>query len=128
MLANPNLLITDDDAALRESLGEAFSRRGFKVTLAEDGEHGLDIARRGQIHLVLVDYQMPRLSGLQMLAGIRELCPELPCILMSAAMDETLRAEAEKVQVYRVLSKPLRLREIEQLIREALAKVYGWVG
>jgi DNA-binding response OmpR family regulator len=128
MLANPNLLITDDDAALRESLGEAFSRRGFKVTLAEDGEHGLDIARRGQIHLVLVDYQMPRLSGLQMLAGIRELCPELPCILMSAAMDEALRAEAEKVQVYRVLSKPLRLREIEQLIREALAKVYGWVG
>lgn len=128
MLANPNLLITDDDAALRNSLGEAFSRRGFVVTLAEDGEQGLDIARRQQIHLALVDYQMPRLSGLQMLEHLHEMRPTLPCILMSAAMDDTLRAEAEKRKAYRVLSKPLRLREIDDLIRAALAEVYGWAG
>lgn len=128
MLANPNLLITDDDAALRKSLGEAFSRRGFVVTLAEDGEQGLDIARRQKIHLALVDYQMPRLTGLQMLEHLHELMPTLPCILMSAAMDDKLRAEAEKRKVYRVLSKPLRLREIDGLVREALAEIYGWAG
>ena len=128
MLASPNLLITDDDAALRQSLGEAFTRRGFVVTLAEDGEHGLDIARRQQIHIALVDYQMPRLTGLQMLERLQEFSPQLPCILMSAALDEQLKLEAEKRKAYRVLGKPLRLAEIDGLVRAALAEVYGWAG
>ena len=128
MLANPSLLITDDDLAFRESLGEAFARRGFHVTLAEDGQRGLDIARRGNFHLALVDYQMPRLSGLQMLEQLRVDRPELPFILMSGAMDESLRAEAERMRAYRVMSKPLRLRQVDDLVREALAEVYGWAG
>ncbi|WP_164101629.1 response regulator [Candidatus Laterigemmans baculatus] len=128
MLACPRLLITDDDLAFRESLGEAFARRGFEVTLAEDGERGLDVARRGKFHLALVDYQMPRLSGLQMLEQLRIECPELPFILMSGAMDESLRAEAERMRAYRVMSKPLRLRQVDSLVREALAEVYGWAG
>lgn len=128
MLACPKLLIADDDAALRASLGEAFTRRGFDVSLAEDGEQGLEIARRHNVHLVLVDYQMPRLSGLQLMAELSELFPNLPCILMSAAMDDALRAEAEKMRAYGVMSKPLRLREIDSLVRNALAHAYGWAG
>ena len=128
MLATPNLLITDDDEALRQALGEAFSRRGFIVTLAADGEHGLDIARRQGIHLALVDYQMPRLTGLEMLAELQRVRPGLPCILMSGAVDEAVRAEAERMRAYRVTSKPLRLRDIDGIVREALAEVYGWAG
>lgn len=126
MLAIPNLLITDDDAALRESLREVFSRRGFVVTLAEDGEHGLEIAKRQSIHLALVDYQMPRLTGLQMLAELQRLKPELPCILMSAALDDSVRAEAARMRAYGVLHKPMRLHEIDGLVRDAMAQVYGW--
>lgn len=128
MLASPTLLITDDDAALRESLATAFTRRGFKVTLAEDGQRGLDIARRKGIHLVLVDYQMPKLTGLEMLAALREVRPDLPCILMSAALDEVVRSEAEKMRAYGVMSKPLRLSEIDRIVRQAMRKFYGWAA
>lgn len=128
MIATPSLLITDDDDALRAALGEAFARRGFAVTLAEDGQRGLDLVRREKFHLALVDYQMPRLSGLEMLAQLRVEHPELPFILMSGAMDESLRAEAQRMRAYGVMSKPLRLRQIDDLVREALAEVYGWAG
>lgn len=128
MIATPSLLITDDDDALRVALGEAFARRGFVVTLAEDGQHGLDLARRQEFHLALVDYQMPRLSGLQMLEQLRVEHPQLPFILMSGAMDESLRAEAQRMRAYGVMSKPLRLHQIDHLVREALSEVYGWAG
>jgi DNA-binding NtrC family response regulator len=128
MLATPKLLITDDDAALRESLAAAFSRRGIEVALAEDGRRGLEIARREGIHLALVDYQMPRLSGLEMMAELREWRPELPCILMSAALDEAVRREAERMRVYGMMSKPLRLSQIDRLVRDALRKFYAWEG
>ena len=128
MLATPTLLITDDDAALRESLATAFTRRGFQVALAADGKHGLDLARTGGVHLALVDYQMPKLTGLEMLAQLREIRPELPCILMSAAMDETLRSEAARMRAYGVMSKPLRLSEIDKIVRQAMQKYYGWAA
>lgn len=128
MLAIPKLLITDDDAALREVLASAFTRRGFEVALAEDGRRGLDIARREGIHLALIDYQMPKLSGLEMMSKLRESRPDLPCILMSAALDDAVRREAEKIRVYGMMSKPLRLRQIDQLVCEAMRKFYDWDG
>ena len=126
MLATPKLLITDDDGALRESLACAFARRGFDVTLAEDGLQGLEIAQRETIHLALVDYQMPKLSGLQMMAQLRKTRPEMPCILMSAALDDAIRHEAEKIRVFGLMSKPLRLSQIDELVRHALKKHYAW--
>lgn len=128
MLATPKLLITDDDAALRESLALALSRRGFQVEMAADGREGLDLAKTPSIHLAIVDYQMPRLSGLEMLAELRRIRPELPCILMSGALDEEVTAEARKMRVYSVLGKPLRLRDMDVEIRKALGDVYGWTG
>jgi DNA-binding NtrC family response regulator len=126
MLAIPKLLIADDDATLREALREAFLRRGFSVTVAEDGERGLDIAKRQAIHLALIDYQMPRLTGLQLLAELQRLKPELPCILMSGAMDDQVREEATRMRAYGVMPKPLRLGEIHGLVHQALENVYGW--
>jgi DNA-binding NtrC family response regulator len=128
MLAIPTILITDDDAALRTSLGEALARRGFRVSLAEDGEQGLQIASSGKIHLALIDYQMPRLGGLEMLAKLREMSPDVPSILMSAALDDAVRAEAMRMKVYGLMNKPLRLREIDGVVRDCLADVYGWAG
>lgn len=128
MLATPKLLITDDDPALRETLASAFAKRGFAVEVAEDGRRGLDLACKQTIHVAVVDYQMPHLSGLQMLAELRQLRPELPCILMSGALDEMVSSEAKRMRAYSILSKPIRLREIDIAVRKALADVYGWCG
>ena len=53
---------------------------------------------------------------------------QMPCILMSAALDETIRHEAELMHVFRVIGKPFRLAEISQTVRQGLAEHYGWAG
>lgn len=127
-LVTPNLLVTDDDQALRETLGEVLRRRGFNVTLAADGEEALQLLRGRPVHLALVDVHMPRVTGLQMLAQMQAEAARVPCILMSAALDETIRQEAERMQVYRVLSKPIRLAELSRTVQQTLADLYGWAG
>ncbi|MBO0701139.1 MAG: response regulator, partial [Zavarzinella sp.] len=62
-----SILITDDDRGVRETLGELVETRGFCPVLAEDGEHAIEIVHRQPIHLALLDYQMPRLTGLETL-------------------------------------------------------------
>ncbi|HEX4148772.1 MAG TPA: response regulator, partial [Pirellulales bacterium] len=57
-----SILITDDDPSFRETLRSVFEPRGFRTLLAGDGEEALRIVERDEIHLVLLDMHMPRLT------------------------------------------------------------------
>lgn len=129
-LVHPSLLISDDDRDFRETLGGVFESRGFHTLLASDGEEALDIVRHQTIHLVLLDMHMPRLTGLETIRRIRqlELAIALPCILISAALDDAIVAEARKQQAFSILSKPVRLREINGVVDDALRQSYGWTA
>ena len=122
----PNLLITDDDSAFRSVLCEGLSRRGFQVTEAGDGMEAIELLGHRDVHICLVDFHMPRLNGLEVIRHVRRTSMQTPCMLMSADLDETIRAEAEQASVYEVLSKPIRLTQISDLICTALSDVYGW--
>ncbi|MEC8305346.1 MAG: response regulator, partial [Planctomycetota bacterium] len=67
----PNLLISDDDRDLRETLGAMFRRRGMKVTLAADGQQTLEILEDRRPHLLLLDLNMPRRSGLDVVKTLQ---------------------------------------------------------
>ncbi len=122
----PNLLVTDDDSAFRSVLRDALVERGFQVTEAGDGEEALDILRQTRVHMALVDLHMPRMTGLEVMRHLTH-SPESPlCVLMSAALDDQIRREAEQVRAYRVLSKPIRLQQIRELVSTAMTEVYGW--
>jgi two-component system chemotaxis response regulator CheY len=122
----PNLLVTDDDIAFRQVVSEALVRRGFSVAQAGDGKEAMEVIRNTQIHIALVDVHMPRMSGLELMEQLsRFLTPPL-CVLMSAELDEEIEREALRVQAYRVLSKPIRLRVLSDVICGALAEVYHW--
>lgn len=126
LLKTPSLLITDDDVDFRETLGDIFQRRGFRTLLAPDGEDALQIAARESVHLLLTDMHMPRLSGLETIRRLRQLCASVPCILMSAQWDDLLVEEARREAVFRFLSKPVSSREITDVVHEALRTAYDW--
>ena len=65
MIETPSLLITDDDRDVRETLRDVFQSRGFLTQTAGDGEEALRIVRNQEIHLVLIDMHMPRLTGIE---------------------------------------------------------------
>ncbi len=124
----PKLLIADDDRDFRESLGEVFQRRGYSTHLAADGCEAVEFVQTShELHLVLLDVHMPRLSGLEALEHIRRVTDRsLPCILMSAQLNESIVRQAAQLDTASVLSKPFTLRDITGTVEQILRASYGW--
>jgi len=122
----PSLLITDDDADLRETLREALERRGYRTLAAGDGEQALEILQNEQVHLLLLDMYMPRLTGLDTVRRVKLAFADLPCILMTANLDERLAEEAQRARVFRVFSKPVPFADLTGSVQQALQQTYGW--
>jgi CheY-like chemotaxis protein len=122
----PSLLITDDDSAFRETLCGVFQPRGFRVFSAGDGEEALEILGRQQVHLMLVDMHMPRLTGLETIRRVRQFRSRLPWILLSARLDEALAEQARLAEAFSVLAKPVSRLLITNTVENALRRIYGW--
>lgn len=122
----PNLLIADDDVALRDSLASAFSERGFCTVAAGNGEEALDIVRGSTVHLLLIDMHMPKLTGLETLQALRGIDNAPPGILISGGLTDQLIEEAKSASVFSVLPKPLRFPELNAIVREAMWATYQW--
>jgi CheY-like chemotaxis protein len=122
------LLITDDDAAARETLRDIFEPAGFETFLAESGEQAIDIVRKRDIHLALMDMYLPRLTGLETMEIVRQMKGEFPTILLSADSDDTLIRRALSAQVFCVLSKPISRHVVTSAVARALEKFYSVAG
>ncbi len=124
--STPSLLITDDDVAFRETLQTVFEPQGFRTLLAGDGEEALEIVRYQEVHLVLLDMHMPKLTGLETIRRVKQLKSLLPCILMSARLDDLLIEQARLAQAFSVLAKPVTRSEITGVVRRAMERTYNW--
>lgn len=124
----PQLLIADDDRDFRESIGEVFSRRGYSTRLAADGVEALKIVQESsRLHLILLDVHMPRLTGLETLERLRlDQLTDIPCILMSARMDEYIVQQAEQLKISSLLTKPFSLKALTMTVESVLRSSYGW--
>lgn len=122
----PNLLITDDDLSFRETLRGVLEPLGFRTFMASDGEEALDVVRREEVHLVLLDMHMPRLTGLETLRLLKQIKLVLPCIILSANADDALREEARRANAFSVLSKPVSRLNLTTIVQSALQRTYNW--
>jgi CheY-like chemotaxis protein len=128
LLETPSLLITDDDPGFRETLRVVFEPRGFRTLLAGDGEEALQIVHREKVHLVLLDMHMPKLTGIETLRLLKEFRAMLPCILLSAQLDESTIEQARRAHAYSVLSKTVTIQQITGIVFQALQRTYAWRG
>lgn len=124
----PQILIADDDADLRVALSEAFQRRGYRTTLAADGQEALELVQsRITLHLAILDIHMPRLSGLATLECIRRLdMPRLPCLLMTAEVDADIEQRVLDLAGSPVLAKPFALRTLTDTVRDIMQRAHGF--
>ena len=121
-----SILIADDDRGTRETLGEMLNARGFRTMLAADGGEAVELVQVDLVHLVLFDMHMPRLSGLEAFAVIRQTLDRLlPAVLMTADANTDLIRQAFAAQVYSVIPKPINGNVVLHTLERALAKVYG---
>ncbi|MCA9122551.1 MAG: response regulator [Planctomycetales bacterium] len=122
----PSMLITDDDRDFRETLGGLFEQRGFRTMLAEDGQEAFEIVQRETVHLVLLDMNMPRLTGLETIRRVKQVDAAVPCILLSAKMDAALAEQARQACAFSTHAKPVSLPEITQTVSTAMRVTYNW--
>jgi len=110
-----NVLVVEDDEALRESFQQLLSYLFAEVDAAVDGQDALDQLAAKNYDIVLTDLRMPRMSGFQLLQEIRQQSPQQPIVVISAHEDEVLRRE---LVVYKVhyLSKPVILEELLKVV------------
>ncbi len=119
-----SILVTDDDPESRETFREIFEPVGFRTFLAESGEEAIDIVNRHDVHLALMDMHLPKLSGLETMAIVRQIKGMFPMILISADQDERLMRRALSAQAYSVLSKPVSRSLVIYVVQRALQKFY----
>jgi DNA-binding response OmpR family regulator len=111
---------------MRQTLAEAMSRCGFDVATASDGDEAIKLFDCGDVHLIIVDFHMPRVSGLEVIRHVRSRSSVMPCILMSAELSEAVRQEAERMRACGIFDKPLRLANLRQTVQQSLLDIYGW--
>jgi CheY-like chemotaxis protein len=119
-----SILVTDDDPAARETFREIFEPAGYKTLLAESGEEAIDIAQQNDIHLAVMDMHLPKLTGLETMAIVRQIKGIMPMILVSADHDDGLLRKALSAQAYCVLAKPVSKNVVIYVVSRALTKFY----
>lgn len=118
----PDILIIDDEKAIRKTLTEILSFEGYKIDEAADGEEGLKRFREKQYDVVLCDIKMPKLDGIEFLQKAGESNPDVPIIMISGHGNIETAVEAVKKGAYDYISKPPDLNRLLITIRNAMDK------
>jgi len=116
------VLVVDDDQAIREALSRTLEKFGYEVVLAEDGQAGLDRLREGEIHILLADLQMPKLSGQELLKAAKTIAPDVEVIVITGHGTVEDAVEAMKDGAYDFITKPFKRVQLERTIRRAAEK------
>src|SRR6187549_573918 len=116
------ILIIDDEKAIRKTLSEILSFEGYKIDEASDGEEGLKRFKDKTYDLVLCDIKMPKLDGIEFLQKAGESNPDVPIIMISGHGNIETAVEAVKTGAYDYISKPPDLNRLLITIRNAMDK------
>lgn len=118
------VLVAEDEAAVRSFTRTVLTRAGLQVILARDGREAVDVFRKRfqEVDCVLLDLTMPRLSGIEALAEIRDVVPGVPVILMSGCSPEELAGRFADSSLLGVIRKPFRPGQLVDMIRKALSQ------
>jgi YesN/AraC family two-component response regulator len=115
------VLAVDDDPEIREQLVELLQGKHF-VQEAESGEVALEwLEKESEWHVVITDISMPGLTGLELLGHIKQKLPDTPVIVLSGLTDPAYKIGAMSMDVFKYVTKPYRLEEIEASVDSAVA-------
>lgn len=119
-----NVLIVDDEPAIRQILSNIVEREGHRVTVAENGSSGLACLKSQSFDLAISDVRMPDFSGIELLQQARELNIDTQFIIMTAYASVNTAIEAMRAGAYDYMMKPLRHEDVKHRLKQ-LSKMIG---
>ena len=111
------LLVVDDEPGMRDTLADILCEFDFQVDEAANGLEAVNRIQRARYDLVLMDIRMPVMDGVEALGRIRETCPLLPVIMMTACADTTAIQRACAHGARAILYKPFDVSELVTLVQ-----------
>ena len=114
------VLVVDDEEVLAGAMGEYLRRFGYAVNVRSTGEEGLKAIDQEPPDIVVLDYRLPHMDGLEVLRRIKASRPEVEVILLTAHGTVENAVEAMRVGAFDYLSKPLDLEELRLVVGKAL--------
>jgi DNA-binding NtrC family response regulator len=128
-LRPPEVLVVEDDDAMRELIAMTLTDQGYRVVETVDSEHALHILDRRRhrepVDAIVVDMWMPGLTGLELMEELRSHDWSTPVIFVSAFVTGQVYEEAKRLGAYRVFPKPLKLQELTATLEEVAPTVWS---
>jgi len=120
-MENYTVLCVDDESCILSLLTRMFRKEPYELLLANSGEEAIEVIKEREVALIISDYKMPGMSGLDFLREARKISPRSMSILMSAFVDhELLRSAAKELGVFRCFHKPWENSILLSTVKEAL--------
>jgi two-component system, cell cycle sensor histidine kinase and response regulator CckA len=116
------ILFMEDEAGVRDVTSKLLTRLGYSVLVAVDGLDGVSVAsaHTGQLDLIVSDLMMPKLGGIEAVARINVVRPNVPVLFISGFSEEALQRRPGSVTMGRVLPKPFSVHELATAVRETI--------
>jgi DNA-binding NtrC family response regulator len=118
----PKILVVDDEKHICAALGALVKAEGFKPLLASDGYSALKIVRSDSPDVMLVDFKMPEMDGMEVMRQAKDLDPDIPVVILTAFAKIHGAVKAIKAGAHDYLSKPFDNDEVIRVIHRALAE------
>lgn len=117
------ILLVDDDDEIRDSLRPVLESEGYAVVDAADGGEAIQCWKAVTLDLIITDFWMPGLNGVEVIQAILAQQPDLPMILMSGCSDADWRQSVRRqFPSIRVLLKPFDNAQLRQAVRESVSR------
>ncbi len=115
------ILVIEDDETVRDVLRSFLVEKGYEVTIAHNGETGLDIVRGEKFDIILTDLVMPHVTGLDILKEVGAARTNIPVIVMTAFGTVQTAVEAMRYGAFDYITKPFNLEELMIVLDKALS-------
>ena len=116
------ILLADDEADVREVIDEVLTSLGYSILLAVDGKEAVELfkANISDISLVIMDFEMPRMGGVEAAKQMRQLDSEMPVIFATGHDKEQSATSGEEVEGSIIISKPFPFADLSRTMRKAI--------
>ena len=121
-LQNMKILLVDDDEWIRDSLCMLFEAEGCNLLALETAEEGLKVLENQSYDIIISDYKLPGMDGLEFLRQIQGSHPSAVKIMITAYMNESLVSEGRKIGVQDFIAKPFSSETLEASLARLTAR------
>jgi two-component system NtrC family response regulator len=115
-----NILVIDDEAAQRDILTGYLKKKGYKIFSASSGKEGIEIVNTNPVDIILSDFKMPDLNGVEVLEQVKKLNPEISFVIVTAFGTVENAVKAMRLGAFDYISKPVDLDELDLMIERII--------